>query len=216
MDKAFESLRTQMVERQLKRRGIVDPKILNVFQKVPRHLFVPETLRDRSYEDYPLPIGFDQTISQPYMVALMTQCLDPQPTSKILEIGTGSGYQTAILAELVDSVYTVERILEFSMQAEERLRSLGYRNIFFKCGNGLEGWERYRPYDGILVSCATRTVPPSLLFQLKEKGLLVIPLGGAVSQVLTVLSKEKEKITSREICGCAFVLLIEEKTQNAS
>jgi len=212
----FEPLRNQMVEKQLAGRGIADSQILEVFRKVPRHLFVPQKLQRQSYEDHPVPIGFDQTISQPYMVALMTRCLGPKRSSSILEIGTGSGYQTAILAELCHSVYTVERIFELSKEAENRLHLLGYQNIFFRCEDGAEGWEHFSPYDGILVSCANRTVPPKLLSQLKEGGLLVIPLGGPVSQVLTVILKHKEEMEFKEICGCAFVPLIERGPAHAS
>ena len=212
----FEPLRDQMVEKQLSGRGIADRRALEVFRKVPRHLFVPQKLQYQAYEDHPVPIGFDQTISQPYMVALMTQCLAPKEDSRILEIGTGSGYQTAILAELCRSVYTVERIFELSKEAEKRLCLLGYQNIFFRCENGTEGWERFSPYDGILVSCANRTVPPKLLSQLKEEGLLVIPLGGPVSQVLTIVLKHTDELEFKEICGCAFVPLIERGPAYAS
>ncbi|MFH1857687.1 MAG: protein-L-isoaspartate(D-aspartate) O-methyltransferase [Candidatus Omnitrophota bacterium] len=209
MKKDFEFLRNQMVESQLMRRHLVDPKILDVFRKIPRHLFVLETHLSQAYEDHPIPIGFEQTISQPYIVALMTQCMAPKADSRILEVGTGSGYQTAVLAELCGSVYSVERICELSARAEKRLRELGYRNIFFKCGNGAEGWDASGPYDGILVSCASRTVPTPLLSQLKEGGRVVIPLGGSFSQVLTVLRKHHGSLECREICGCAFVPLIE-------
>ena len=198
-----------MVEKQLIRRGITEPKVLEAFRKIPRHLFVPPNLESHAYEDYPLTIGFEQTISQPYMAALMTQCLAPEPHSRILEIGTGSGYQTAILAELAGSVHTVERLQELSKQAEERLKPFGYSNIFFKCGDGSFGWNDYSPYDRILVSCASRTIPPALLSQLNREGLLVIPLGGGMSQVLTVVRKYQDTIETKEICGCAFVPLIE-------
>ena len=211
MKKEIVSLRGQMVEEQLVRRGIADPRVLEVFRKVPRHHFVPEELKPHAYEDYPLAIGFEQTISQPYMVALMTECLVLQPQHKILEIGTGSGYQTAVLAELSGSVYTVERMEALSKQAEERLGILGYRNIFFKYGDGAEGWDIYGPYDRILVSCASRVVPPILLSQLKEEGLLVIPLGNTVSQVLTVVHKHPDALEKREVCGCAFVPLVTQR-----
>ena len=212
MRRNFETLREQMVEKQLIRRGVTHPKLLEALRKVPRHLFVPRGLEHRAYEDHPVPIGFDQTISQPYIVALMTQCLAPEPTSKILEIGTGSGYQTAILAELSGSVYTLERIHELLTQAEQRLDALDYANIVFKWENGTRGWEAFCPYDGILMSCASRTVPPSLFAQLGEGGRLVIPLGGPVSQVLTLLWKDQGQVRVKEICGCAFVPLIEKET----
>lgn len=209
MTGAFELLRSRMVEKQLKPRGITDKKVLETFFKVPRHLFVPPAQVAQAYEDYPIPIGFDQTISQPYMAALMTQCLALQETSRVLEIGTGSGFQTAVLAELSESVYTVERIFELSRQAEEKLQGLGYRNISLKWGNGREGWENHSPFDRILVSCASAAIPIPLLRQLKEEGLLVIPLGGPAVQVLTVLRKEADEWVSREICSCAFVPFIE-------
>ena len=198
-----------MVEKQLIRRGITEPKVLEAFRKIPRHLFVPPNIESHAYEDYPLAIGFEQTISQPYMAALMMQCLAADPHSRVLEIGTGSGYQTAILAELAASVYTVERLQELSKQAEEKLKVFGYPNIFFKCGDGALGWDLHSPYDRILVSCASRTLPPALLSQLKMEGLLVIPLGGGMSQVLTVIRKHHDTIETKEICGCAFVPLIE-------
>jgi len=205
-----EASRTEMTERQLIRRGILESRVLGAFRKVPRHLFVPEECQAEAYEDHPLPIGFDQTISQPYMVALMTQILAPTEGSKVLEIGTGSGYQTAILAELSGTVYTVERVCELSKQAEERLHGLGYHNVFFKCDNGVNGWPQFSPYDHILVACASRSIPPVLLSQLHRSGRLVIPLGGPVSQILTLLHKEKEKMELKEICECAFVPLIED------
>ncbi|MBI4436974.1 MAG: protein-L-isoaspartate(D-aspartate) O-methyltransferase [Candidatus Omnitrophica bacterium] len=199
-----------MIERQLERRGIVDPRVLKAFRKVPRHLFVPKECQEQAYEDYPLPIGFDQTISQPYMVALMTQTLAPTEASKVLEIGTGSGYQTAILAELSGTVFSIERIGELSRQAEERLRLLGYHNVSLKCENGMRGWPQFSPYNHILVTCASRTIPLPLLSQLESEGRLVIPLGGPVTQVLTLLHKQKEKMDLKEICECAFVPLVED------
>ena len=214
MKEEFDALRSRMVEKQLKQRGIKDERVLQAFFKVPRHLFVPPASVAQAYEDYPIPIGFDQTISQPYMAALMTQCLALKEASRVLEVGTGSGFQTAILAELSESVYTVERILELSREAEERLRTLGYQNISFKWGNGAEGWESFGPYDGILISCASGKTPTSLLSQLKDEGFLVIPLGGPVSQVLTIFQKHKHQWEIREICGCAFVPLVDKNPQN--
>ena len=209
----FNFFRNEMVEKQLVSRGIDHVKILEAFRKIPRHLFVPKSNEQEAYEDHPLPIGFDQTISQPYIIALMVQCLMTQETSRILELGTGSGYQTAILAELSKEIYTVERISELSKQAEERLRFLGYQNISFKWGDGSEGWDAFSPYDGILVSCASREIPLPLLTQLKEERRLVIPLGGPVSQVLTVLVKHRDTMDYKEICGCAFVPLVEGKAK---
>lgn len=207
----FERLRLQMVEKQLVRRGIRAERILEAFRTVPRDLFVPEKLTSHAYEDHPLSIGFDQTISQPYMVAFMTEHLSLAPDSKILEIGTGSGYQTAILAGLSRSVYTIERIRELSTRARETLEALGYRNIFFKCGNGAEGWEEQAPFDRILVSCAGSVAPQALLAQLKEEGLMMMPLGGLISQVLTLFRKHSGTIESRALSRCAFVPLIEKE-----
>ncbi len=207
--KRLDHLRFQMVTQQLEKRGISDTRILEVFRQVPRHLFVPERLEKQAYEDHPIPIGLDQTISQPYIVALMTQSLLPEASFRILEVGTGSGYQAAILASLCESVYTIERIPELSTKARERLCRLGFKNVFFRVGNGAEGWPDFAPYDGILVSCAVPFVPPALLSQMKEGRRMVIPLGGFPSQILTLLWKQKGEIFAMEVCGCAFVPLIE-------
>lgn len=200
--------RRQMVEEQIKMRGINDRKLINAMLKVPRHLFVPEKYRELAYADRPLPIGGEQTISQPYMVALMTQCLQIDKFDKVLEIGTGSGYQTAILAELANEVYTVERIVSLAVKAEEILKQLGYQNIYFKIGNGSLGWDEYAPYDKIIVTAASPELPQPLLEQLKEGGKIVIPIGGKYTQDLVKVEKGKSGLKKETICGCIFVPLI--------
>ncbi len=201
----FAILRKQMVESQIKARGIKDIGILKVMQKVERHKFVPPPLEEYAYEDRPLPIGYGQTISQPYIVALMTQLLSPKPKDKVLEIGTGSGYQAAILAELVEKVYTIEIIPELAEVAKEKLKILGYENIFVKCGNGYLGWPEMAPFDGIIVTCSPKDVPQSLIEQLKEGGQIVIPVGKGLPQKLLVLYKKEGKIIKKYITDVLFV-----------
>jgi len=200
--------RHRMVEQQMRQRGITDERLLNVFRVIPRQQFVPEAQERKAYEDHPIAIGAGQTISQPYMVALMTQCLDPRSSSKVLEIGTGSGYQTAVLAALSSRVYTIERIPVLLERAKQLLGTLGYRNIFFRCDDGAKGWPEATPYDGILVSCAASSVPLALLNQLGEGGTLVMPVGGTSRQTLMTFHKNKGDIHTREICRCAFVPFI--------
>ncbi len=202
------SLRNRMVEEQLIPRGIYDERVLNVFRKVPRHEFVPRENLANAYGDYPLPVGEGQTISQPYMVALMTQCLELKGGGKVLEIGTGSGYQTAILAELAKEVYSVERISILAEKTKIMLDSLGYINIKIKVGDGTEGWDEFAPYEGIIVTAGAPFVPNPLLAQLAENGRMAIPIGDAFSQVLTLVKKKEGKLTQEEICGCVFVPLI--------
>jgi len=204
----FASLRQSMVLSQIARRGIVDQRLLDAFEKVPRHLFVPQAQRDSSYEDCPLPIGCGQTISQPYIVALMTQVLSLEPGIKVLEVGTGSGYQAAILAELGAEVYTIERFKELSERAQTVFEQLGYK-ITTAIGDGSLGWSRYAPYDRIIVTAATPIIPEALKQQLKIGGMLAIPLGGHFHQDLTIVHKESEADMRQErICGCIFVPLV--------
>ncbi|MCX5715928.1 MAG: protein-L-isoaspartate(D-aspartate) O-methyltransferase [Candidatus Omnitrophica bacterium] len=205
---AYESERGAMVNEQLVPRGIGDKEVLAAFRKVPRHEFVPRSLLKDAYGDYPLPIGEGQTISQPYMVALMTECLGLSGVEKTLEIGTGSGYQTAILAELAKTVYSVERFQGLSETAAEHLNSLGYKNVHLKAGDGTLGWKEFAPYDRILVTAGAPDVPKSLLSQLKENGRLVIPLGSAFSQVLMIVEKKSGKFFYKEMGGCVFVPLV--------
>jgi protein-L-isoaspartate(D-aspartate) O-methyltransferase len=205
----YDELRKNMVEQQLiARTDIIDKKVLEAFFKVPRHKFVSDKDQTSAYSDFPLPIGSGQTISQPYMVALMTQCLKLNGKEKVLEIGTGSGYQTAILAEIAKEVYTVERFAELSASAEKILNKLGYKNIRFKAGDGTLGWEEEAPFDGIIVTAGAPFVPKPLLDQLKDNGRLVIPVGPNLNQTLTVYTKKGNQIDSEQICGCMFVPLI--------
>lgn len=201
--------RKKMVESQLIPRGLKDEKVLAAMRKVPRHLFVQESHRSRAYEDYPLPIGEEQTISQPYMVALMTEALKLSGEESVLEIGTGSGYQTAILAELARQVYSVERIPVLAGRARKILDSLGYSNILVRLSDGTMGWEEHAPYDRILVTAGAPSVPEPLLDQLVVGGILVIPVGSDVSQELTRITKEgKGKIRRERMGGCVFVRLL--------
>jgi len=204
----YQALRDEMVQSQLVRRDIQDKKVLEVFRKVPRHKFVPEDMQSSAYADYPLPIGANQTISQPYMVALMTQLLDLKPEDKVLEIGTGSGYQTAILAELAKEVYSVERISSLAETAEKVLKELGYKNVKIKVDDGSLGWEEFLPFNAIIVTAASPEIPEALINQLADKGRLVMPVGGGFGQTLVLATKSKGKIQTRNICGCVFVPLI--------
>lgn len=204
----FVQKQKEMIENQLKSRGIKDEKVLNAMVCVPRHFFVEHALEERAYEDYPLPIGEGQTISQPYMVALMTESLQLDGSEKVLEIGTGSGYQTAVLAEIVEQVYTIERIERLAKRARKILEELGYKNIISKVGDGTLGWEEFAPYDSILITAGSPEVPEKLFIQLKEGGKMVIPLGDSHSQVLTLVEKKKGKEITTPICGCTFVPLI--------
>lgn len=204
----FDILRKRMVEEQLMPRGINDQKVLQAFYKVGRHLFMPRELRETSYADYPVPIGEGQTISQPFIVALMTECLGLSGEEKVLEIGTGSGYQTAILAELAKEVYSVERFAKLSKNAEAALRETGYQNVRLKVGDGTLGWPEEAPFDRIIITAASPRIPLPLTEQLKDGGRLVLPLGESFSQMLTVVEKKGNKLESTEVCGCVFVPLV--------
>lgn len=197
-------LRNEMVELQIKTRGITDPKLLTALLKVERHLFVPEKYRHLAYFDYPLPIDNNQTISQPYIVALMTELAQVDESDKILEVGTGSGYQAAILGELADSVFSIEIICDLAEKADTLLKKIGYENIFIMCGDGFIGWDEHAPYDAIIVTCAPRDVPQMLIEQLAENGRLVIPVGTS-SQELLLITKRKEKIIEKKIIPVRFV-----------
>ena len=204
----FEDARRHMVERQLMPRGIRSAWVLAAMGRVPRHLFVEESLRDMAYEDHPLPIGEGQTISQPYMVALMTDALHVTPDSVVLEIGTGSGYQTAILAEQAKWVYSVERLDGLAQQARTLLDSLNYRNIDIHVGDGTLGWPEHAPYDRIVVTAGAPVVPKALIEQLTEDGKLVIPVGDRMSQTLQILTKHQGQLRTETSCQCVFVKLI--------
>ena len=206
-DPDYEQARQNMVEYQIKGRGIKDKNVLGAMLKVPRHLFVPEEMRDLAYRDEPLPIGHGQTISQPYIVGYMTEALKLQPGDRVLEIGTGSGYQTAILAEIVSEVYTIELIPELSLRAQETLKSLGYKNIEFLTGDGSKGWPEKAPFEAILVSAAPAEVPPALMEQLKIDGRWIIPVG-TDSQELVLIKRTKKGWEKTRLIGVRFVPLI--------
>ncbi len=212
MDNDFTSLRQSMVESQLMARGIADKKVLEAFYKVPRHLFVSPEQRFQAYEDHPVPIDFGQTISQPYIVALMTESLELKGDEKVLEIGTGSGYQTAILAELAKHIYTIERFEKLSQTASAVLKKVGYKNISFKVGDGTKGWPEEAPFEGILVAAAADHVPDALVEQLSRNGKMVMPVGDSYGQELLVLSKDSHgNVTKQAIAGCRFLPLVEEE-----
>lgn len=199
-----------MVKNQLLARGIADQAVLRAMAGIHRHLFVEEALVGESYNDHPLPIGHKQTISQPYIVALMTEALELAGTEKVLEIGTGSGYQTAILAELSKAVYTVERIEALLEKARMLLRDLGYSNVQFKVSDGTSGWEEFAPYDAIMATAGAPKIPQPLLDQLKEGGRLVVPVGDRYSQELIKVKREKNRFIEKNLGGCRFVDLIGE------
>ncbi len=204
----FARDRERMVAEQLVRRGITDQRVLEAMRKVPRHLFVEEALRDRAYGDYPLPIGEGQTISQPYMVGIMTQLLRLTGQEKVLEIGTGSGYQTAVLAELARRVCSVERIPSLAARARVTLEALGYTNVWVRTADGTLGWPDEAPFDGVVVSAGAPSVPELLFEQLAEGGRMVVPVGDATSQTLTVVERVDGKMRTTTDAGCVFVKLI--------
>ena len=205
-DDPFKNAREKMVKHDLKGRDINDKKVLSVMGKVKRHLFVEKSLWNVAYNDYPLSIDDGQTISQPYIVALMTQCLNLKPTDKVLEIGTGSGYQAAVLAELVDQVYSIEIGEKLAKEASLRLKELGYQNVKVKQGDGYFGWPSYAPFDAIIITCAANQIPPPLTKQLKEGGRLIIPLGSTLfHQTLTLITKVKGELEVKHISGVRFV-----------
>ena len=186
-------------------RHITNARVLAVMEKIPRHEFVPEQNRSRAYEDRALPIGYDQTISQPYIVAFMTEKLDPQPTDRVLEIGTGSGYQAAVLAQLVAEVYTIEIIEPLAQRAEANLKRLGCANIHVRAGDGCQGWPEAAPFDAIIVTCAPEKVPPSLVEQLRDGGRMIIPVGPIGDQELVLLRKQGEQLEQRAVLSVRFV-----------
>ncbi len=194
-----------MVDVDLRGRDIKDPNVLAVMLKVPRHEFVTGSYKNRAYADFPLPIGKDQTISQPYIVALMTQSARLQPEDRVLEIGTGSGYQAAVLAELVKEVYTIEIIEALANDARSDLKRLGYENVKVKHGDGYQGWEEFAPFDAILLTAAAPEIPQPLIDQLKEGGRMVLPLEGMLFQDLVRITKEKGGLKREKITGVRFV-----------
>ena len=206
----YERQRQDMVKRQIEARGVTDPKVLAAMYKVPRHLFVSDALRDQAYGDFPLPIGEQQTISQPYIVAEMTQALQPGKDDRILEIGTGSGYQAAILAEIVFRVYTIEKIYTLYTKSRKLFDKLHYHNIVTKYSDGTSGWEDESPFDGIIVTAGSPGIPKPLVSQLAVGGRMVIPVGDLYSQELIKLYKDEHGIRKTNLGGCRFVKLVGE------
>lgn len=200
--------RRRMVHDQLVRRGIRHPAVLRAMRKIKRHLFVDEKDWERAYDDTPLSIPCSQTISQPYMVALMTELIEPEKKKKVLEIGTGSGYQTAILAETCGQVYSIERHRELADRAQQILQTLGYSNVEIRCGDGTMGWPEQAPFDAIIVTAGAPEIPETLVQQLVEGGLMVIPVGSQYRQNLELIKKRGDSYTTKTICGCIFVPLI--------
>ena len=197
-----------MVEDQLRRRGISDARVLEAMGRVLRHLFVPRDYQDSAYDDRPLPIGEGQTISQPYMVAIMTQSLELKGRERVLEIGTGSGYQAAILAELARELYTVERIPSLTQSAREILQGQAYKNIFFRTADGSKGWPEEAPFDRIMVTAGAPEIPQIFKSQLAEGGRLVIPTGPRHTQTLYKLTRRGDQFIEEELTGCVFVPLV--------
>lgn len=204
----YQVARRRMVEEQVRARGIADERVLRVMAGVPRHLFVDSGMQDQAYGDYPLSIGEGQTISQPYIVALMTQALQLQGHEKVLEVGTGCGYQTAVLARLVQQVYTIERIKNLTLKARRILVDLGYRNIVMRVGDGTGGWTDQAPFDCILTAAASPIVPEPLVAQLAEGGHLVMPIGGQDVQDLLRITKKGGQLIRENLGGCRFVRLV--------
>jgi protein-L-isoaspartate(D-aspartate) O-methyltransferase len=205
-DDPYLAARQRMITEDIQRRGIDDRRVLQAMLKVERHLFVPESYRPMAYADRPLPIGEGQTISQPYIVALMTYHLHLTPEDRVLEIGTGSGYQAAVLAELAKEVYSLEIIEQLARTAQERLQALGYKNVRVKSGDGFYGWPEHAPYDAIMITCATPTIPERLVGQLKEGGRMILPLGNEpFIQSLTLITKRAGKIERQLLEDVVFV-----------
>jgi protein-L-isoaspartate(D-aspartate) O-methyltransferase len=197
--------RTRMVESQIVARGVRDPRVLAAMRKVPRHRFVDEAQRAEAYEDHPLPIPGKQTISQPYIVALMTELLELKPASRVLEIGTGSGYQSAVLAELAKEVYTIEIVPELARLAQTRMGELGYKNVTVREGDGYRGWPEHAPFDGIIVTAAPERIPQPLLDQLAPGGVMVIPVGGFFQELKVFRKSADGRITEKDILPVRFV-----------
>lgn len=204
----FERARERMVEEQLAQRGVTDARVLGAMRRVPRHLFVEEALRDRAYGDHPLPIGEEQTISQPFIVGLMSALLELRGDEKVLEVGTGSGYQTAVLAELSRRVCSIERLPRLAERARALLADLGYQNVWIRVGSGTLGWPDEAPFDRILVTAAGPSVPPPLFQQLVEGGRMVVPLGDPANQTLTLVENVGGEMRRTPHGECKFVKLV--------
>ena len=205
---AYETARARMVEEQLVQRGITDERVLSAMRRVPRHLFVEVPLRERAHGDHPLPIGEEQTISQPYIVGLMSQLLELRGQEKVLEVGTGSGYQTAVLAELARRVCSIERLPRLAERARALLEHLGYDNVWVRVGSGTLGWPDEAPFDRILVTAGGPSIPPPLFQQLGEGGRMVVPVGDVANQTLTVVEKVSGEMKTRSCGDCKFVKLV--------
>jgi len=202
----FAKRREEMVKKQIEKRGIKDVATLAALRKTPRHLFVPKSIIDDAYEDRPLPIGYGQTISQPFIVAYMTEIVEPKPDQRVLEIGTGSGYQAAVLAEIVKEVYTIEIVDSLGIQARNRLSKLNYKNITVKTGDGYYGWKDKSPFDAIVVTAAAEHIPPPLIEQLKEGGRMIIPVGSPfMVQQLMLVEKKGGKTRTSSLMPVRFV-----------
>jgi protein-L-isoaspartate(D-aspartate) O-methyltransferase len=206
----FAAQRDRMVKEQIVMRGVTDERVLAALRKVPREEFIPENERAESYTDGPLPIGYGQTISQPYVVAFMTEKLQPRPQDRVLEIGTGSGYQAALLAELVADVYSIEIVEPLAKTAEATLQRLGYKNVHVKAGDGYKGWPEEAPFDAIIVTCAPDHVPQPLVDQLKEGGRMIIPVGASLAQELYLLEKRNGQVRQSSVLDVRFVPMTRE------
>ena len=207
-DEEYSRHRAEMIRDQIESRGVSNRAVLDAMQNVPRHLFVPENLRSLAYYDNPLPIGFGQTISQPFIVAYMTETIQPRAGQKILEIGTGSGYQAAVLSEIVETVYTIEIIDELGEAAVTRLKDLGYENVETRIADGYYGWEDVAPFDAIVVTAAAEYIPPPLIEQLKDGGMMIIPVGSPfMVQMLMLVEKKGKEVTTEGLMPVRFVPL---------
>jgi protein-L-isoaspartate(D-aspartate) O-methyltransferase len=206
----FAAQRDRMVKEQILMRGVTDERVLAALRKVPREEFIPENERAESYTDGPLPIGYGQTISQPYVVAFMTEKLQPRSQDRVLEIGTGSGYQAALLAELVADVYSIEIVEPLAKTAEATLQRLGYKNVHVKAGDGYKGWPEEAPFDAIIVTCAPDHVPQPLVDQLKEGGRMIIPVGASLAQELYLLEKRNGQVRQSSVLDVRFVPMTRE------
>ncbi len=207
----YQIARNRMVKEQVVQRGVTDERVLAAMRAIPRHLFIDQAFWHRAYSDHPLPIGFDQTISQPYIVGLMSQELGVVGGEKVLEIGTGSGYQASVLAALGCTVYTVERIPELSKKASEILSMIGLRTVYFRVGDGTLGWKEKAPFDRIIVTAGAPAIPEILMGQLAAQGKVVIPVGNRVEQQLLVVTRNGQATEKRYVTGCAFVPLLGEQ-----
>jgi protein-L-isoaspartate(D-aspartate) O-methyltransferase len=211
-EQEMDEQRERMVDRQIERRGIENPRVLEALRSVKRHLFVPPDEVTSAYEDHPLPIGHGQTISQPYIVALMTETIDPRPDDRVLEIGTGSGYQAAVLSELVKEVYSIEIVEPLGREAEKRLKNLGYDNVTVRIGDGYKGWPEKAPFDAIVVTAAPPEIPQALIDQLAEGGRMVVPVGTGYQELILV-EKQEGEIKKRFITAVRFVPMVKGKEE---